>query len=355
MGLDFFRKAVEIETRRARSGDCWGNSLQTNGMVLNDEWCEFLARNHFLVGLSVDGPPDLNVMRKFPDGSPVYERTMRSLRLLDEHKVETNILVVISRANVDDPERILQFMADNGQHFCQVIPCTEPARGGLRPTEQVPQQRLSEQSIAAEQYAGFMTRLFDAWVENDDPSYYVRHIDNWLHLHFGLTPECCEYREDCSNLVTIEWNGDVYPCDFFVEERFRMGNVMEQTLEQMLRGRAWREFTQAAEHVPAVCAGCPWLECCHGGCYRHRAKLGLGADERPYLCEANMRIFEHVFAALDELKAGARKPRLHEFLNDLDRRAAAGEFGPLARQAARGRATGPRAGTRRARTRRRTP
>ena len=318
MGLDFFREVIKIETRHARRDDCWGNSLQTNGMVLDDRWCEFLAENHFLVGLSIDGPPHLNTMRKFPDGSPTHQRAMQSLALLEKHKVETNILVVISQVNVDHPEEVLKFLVDNEQHFSQVIPCTEPAAGG----------GVSEHSITSEQYGEFMTRLFDAWVENDDPGYYVRHIDNWLHIYFGLMPECCEYRQDCANLITIEWNGDVYPCDFFVEDRYRMGNVREQTLEQMLNGRAWREFTTGAEHYPAVCKGCEWLACCHGGCYRHRAKLGLGADEKPYLCEANKRIFSHAFAGLDALKAGPDRPRLHQFLKDLERRVASGEFGP---------------------------
>jgi radical SAM protein with 4Fe4S-binding SPASM domain len=137
-------------------------------------------------------------------------------------------------------------------------------------------------------------------------------------------PEYCEYRQGCSNLLTAEWNGDVYPCDFFVEERYRMGSVLERTLQQMLGGGAWREFVRRAEHVPSVCRGCEWLAFCHAGCYRHRSKLGLGPDERPYPCAANERIFGHVFGRFNEFEARPGRPRLHEFLNRLERNIAAG-------------------------------
>ena len=317
MGLDFFRAVIDLETRHARRGDCWGNSLQTNGVLVTDQWCEFFARNHFLIGISVDGPPELNTMRKFPNGKPAYESAMRAIEMMKGHAVEYNVLVVISTANVEQPEAVFRFLVDNDIHFAQVIPCTEPAGGKV----------LSEHSITTDQYGEFMTRLFDAWVENDDESFYVRHIDNWLHLFFRLMPECCEYRQDCSNLITIEWNGDVYPCDFFVEQRYRMGNVLEQTLDQMLQERVWRSFVTQAERCPAACRGCEWLWACQGGCARHRMKLGLAPDEASYLCQANKRIFQHVFSRLEELKRDPIKPRLHGFLNDIDRRAAASAHG----------------------------
>jgi uncharacterized protein len=175
-----------------------------------------------------------------------------------------------------------------------------------------------------------MTAIFDAWVENDDPSYYVRRIDNWLHQFFGLPPECCEYREDCSNLVTIEWNGDVYPCDFFVEDRYRLGNVREQTLEQMLRGPTFRSFVKEAEARPAVCKDCEWVRYCHAGCFRHRLKLGIGSNGVPYLCDAKKRIFRHVFATLRELKERPVKPGLHAFLHRIEADVAAGRLGASA-------------------------
>jgi uncharacterized protein len=229
--------------------------------------------------------------------------------------VEFNVLLVISKANLKHPREAFQFLVDNDFHYSQFIPCTEPTgtpRG------------VSEHSISGEQYGQFMTDLFDAWVENDDPSYYIRSIDNWLHLFFGLPPECCEYREDCSNLITLEWNGDVYPCDFFVESRYRMGNVMEQTLEQMLNGPAFRSFARAAEHVPSMCRDCEWLPYCHAGCFRHRQKLHIEAEGQPYLCEGNKRIFEHVFSTLRTLMKKPVRPELHAFLNRIAREVGAG-------------------------------
>ncbi len=314
MGLDFFRKVIEVETEHARPGDCWGNSLQTNGVVLDDEWCRFLAANQFLVGLSIDGPRELNAMRKFPNGKPAFDTTMRAMELLRKHKVEHNILVVISRTNVEHPREILQFLVEEDCHFSQFIPCTEPTGEP---------GRVSRHSITAAEYGEFIVSLFDAWVRNDDPSYYVRRIDNYLHQFFGLPPECCEYREDCSNLVTIEWNGDVYPCDFYVEERYRLGNVRQRTLSQMLQGPVFRKFVGRAETVPAVCRDCEWLRYCHAGCFRHREKLGIDSEGVPYLCEAKKRIFGHVFGRLREIMDRPVAPQLHAFLNRIHDQVAA--------------------------------
>jgi uncharacterized protein len=325
MGLDFFRQAVAAETRCARRGDCWGNSLQTNGVLLNEEWCRFLAANRFLVGLSIDGPEPLNTMRRFPDGRPAYEATMRALDLLRKHGVEHNILVVISRANVDHPREVFAFLVENECCFSQFIPCTEPDG---------PSGHVSEHSITPEQYADFMIALFDAWLENDDPSYYVRRIDNWLHMFFGLPPECCEYRDDCSNLLTVEWNGDVYPCDFYVEPRYLLGNVRQATLGRMMQGRVFREFVRAAERKPPICRSCEWLSYCHAGCFRHRRKLGIPPDGEPYLCRAKKRIFPHVVGKLGEVLALPAYGTLHGFMQRLRSDVESGRFGPASKPAA---------------------
>jgi len=335
MGLDFFKKAIEVESRNARAGDCWGNSLQTNGLTLDDDWCGFFARHHFLVGLSVDGPAELNGTRRFRNGRPTHDLVMRAAECLKKHQCEFNILVVVSAANVGQPEAVLRFLTENELRFSQCIPCTEPAGDG---------GRLTPHSITGDQWSDFMIRFFEAWVAHDDPGYYNRHVDNWLHLYLGLPPESCEYRPDCSNLVTVEWNGDVYPCDFFVQERYRMGNVLEDTLEHMLQGRPFRDFVKLAEQAPAMCGDCRWMWACNGGCWRQRGKLGLDGQAKPYMCEANQRIFEHVFDKLDSLKNGPEGSQLHAFLKDLERRVASGEFdaAPPERPAARPAATGAR-------------
>jgi uncharacterized protein len=306
MGLDFFREAVNVERQHARPGECFGNSLQTNGVALDDAWCRFLAANRFLVGLSVDGPAEVNGMRRFSNGRAAHRTAMGALALLKKHGVDFNVLVVISQANVARPRDVFRFLVENDCHYAQLIPCTEPAGGP---------GKVSEDSVTPGQYADFMIGVFDAWAENDDPSFYLRQVDNWLHQFFGLPPECCEYRGDCSNLITIEWNGDVYPCDFFVEERYRMGNVAEQTLERMMLGPAFRDFTSATRRLGPACRQCEWLSVCHGGCFRHRIKLGIGENEPPYLCEASRRIFSHVFGAMREIRERPVRPRLHAFLN----------------------------------------
>jgi len=309
MGLDFFRSVLEIEKKSAKTGDCWGNSLQTNGTLLDDKWCEFLAESRFLVGLSIDGPRPMNKLRRFPGGRETSGEVLKALSYLKKHRCEYNVLFVISRINCGQPEEIFNFLLENDLHYTQFIPCIEPAEET---------NGLSKHSIKPEEYAGFQKGLFDAWVENDDASYYIRHIDNWLHQFFGLTPEMCEYRPDCSNLLTVEWNGDVYPCDFFVQKRYLTGNVLTDTLGNLIQKRPWKNFVSAAEKPPAVCKGCRWFEVCSGGCYRQREKLGLGQNDKPYLCEANKQIFEHVFGTLKELKEKPIKPALHNFLKDVE-------------------------------------
>ena len=309
MGLPFFRHIVQVQQERCGGGPA-ANTLQTNGVLLDEDWCRFLKAHGFLVGLSVDGPPRLNAFRRFRNGRPTHDRAMRALALLKEHEVDFNVLIVISRANAEHARGVFRFLTDNELRFAQLIPCTEPSADG---------RGLSEHSITTEQYADFVLSFFAAWVENDDPGYYVRRIDNWLHVFFGLEPEMCEYRGDCSNLLTIEYNGDVYPCDFFVEERYCLGNVLRQTLEQMLGGRTFRRFVDATRQNSSVCAGCEWLAVCDGGCYRHRGKLGIAPDERPYLCEANKKVFARVFGTFRELLSRDEKPRLHRFLQSIER------------------------------------
>jgi uncharacterized protein len=338
LGLEFFEQVVQIERRHASCGDRVGNSLQTNGLALDDDWCRFLAANCFLVGLSVDGPPDANAVRRLRDGRPAFEPAMRAIGLLKKHQVEFNILTVVSSANVEHPREVFQFLLDNDLHYAQLIPCTEP---GEQPGS------LSEHSVSASQYADFMIALFDAWIENDDPSYYVRCIDNWLHQFFGLTPESCEYRGDCSNLITIEHNGDVYPCDFFVDREHRLGNVRELTLEQMLRGATFRAFVQETRAARSACRACRWFAYCHGGCHRHRGRLGM-PEGAPYLCEASQRIFSHVFRTLREVKERPVRPRLHAFMNSIESQIAAGLLDARGERtdapAARARAESPRNG-----------
>ncbi len=310
MGLDFFKKALDIETKNARPGDCWGNTLHTNGKLLDDKWCQFLSQNHFLVGLGVNGPPAVNSPGSSPEGTTTSEDIFHSISLLKKYKCEYNIVMIVTQANGDKPEETFNFLLENDLHFSHFNFCTEENEEG---------NGLTDHSITSEQYAEFQIKLFDAWVQNDDPSFYVRHIDNWLHLFFGLRPEMCEYQSDCSNLVTIEWNGDVYPCDFFVQKRYLMGNILDEPLESILQSTAWKEFTSQAEELPTPCHDCKWLEKCHGGCYRRRKKRLNAQQDNPFFCEANKNIFSHVFAKLDDLKKKPIRPNLYKFLNDIER------------------------------------
>ena len=284
-GLDFYRGVVELQKKYARSGLEIHNAIQTNGMLIDEEWAAFLAENRFLVGLSLDGPAELhNLNRLDTMGEGTFNRVMRAARLMEKHGVEFNILCVVTGRNARSVEKIYRFYRRQGFRWLQFIPCLDSLE----------QQRGEEKyHLSAENYGDFLIRLFDLWYEDLQHGEYIsiRHLDNWLSILLGGQPEACSMTGQCAVQFVVEGDGGVYPCDFYVLDEWRMGTVGESSFAEMQRGEVAAWFIQASLRVPNKCRRCRWYGLCRNGCRRNRMTLLDGEVDRNCYCEAYQRFF----------------------------------------------------------------
>ena len=284
-GLDFYRQVVELQKKHARPGGEIHNAIQTNGLLVDEEWAKFFAGNHFLVGLSLDGPAELhNLNRLDPAGEGTFNRVLRAARLMEKHGVDFNILCVVTGRNARAVEKIYRFYRKQGFRWLQFIPCIEPME----------QQRgEAKYHLSAEGYGAFLIRLFDLWYEDLQRGEYIsiRHLDNWLSILLGDRPEACNMAGLCSVQVVIEGDGGVYPCDFYVLDEWRMGTVGETPFAEMQQGEVARRFVEASLRVPEPCRTCRWAGLCRNGCRRDRAVLPDGAIDINCYCEAFRMFF----------------------------------------------------------------
>lgn len=284
-GLDFYRGVVELQKKYARSGVEVHNAIQTNGMLIDEEWAAFLAENRFLVGLSLDGPAELhNLNRLDTVGEGTFNRVMRAARLMEKHGAEFNILCVVTGRNARSVEKIYRFYRRQGFRWLQFIPCLDSLE----------QQRGEEKyHLSAENYGDFLIRLFDLWYEDLQRGEYIsiRHLDNWLSILLGGQPETCSMTGQCAVQFVIEGDGGVYPCDFYVLDEWRMGTVGESSFAEMQRGETAARFIQTSLRVPDKCRSCRWYGLCRNGCRRNRMTLLDGEVDRNCYCEAYQRFF----------------------------------------------------------------
>jgi len=283
LGIDFFRRVVQLEIEYGSPGTVVANALQTNGTLLDDRWAEFLAEYKFLVGLSIDGPKRLHDhYRRDARGLQTHDRVMKSAAVLARHGVEFNILALLNDRNVKEPEAVYSFFVGSGMRWLQFVPCIEPGGKGTP----------APFSITPEDYAEFLVRVFDMWV-TDFPRVSIRDFDDLLMQEMGGLPGTCTVSERCGSYVVVEHNGDVFCCDFFVTPKFRLGNMMETPLEQLLVSEKLEEFARAKADLGPVCRSCPYLSLCYGGCPKHRIVLGGDIRDPSYFCAAYRRLYEH--------------------------------------------------------------
>lgn len=298
MGLDFFRQAVAYQQQYNRPGTHIGNTLQTNGVLLDDEWCQFLKAHDFLVGLSIDGPRDLHdAYRVDKGGRPTFDRVMRGLQLLKEHKMAFNVLTTVHAANGDHPLRVYHFLRDEvGAQFMQFIPIVERDNAtGFQEGNQV-----TERSVGAAQYGAFLTAIFDEWVRRDVGRIYVQIFDVALGAWLGQQPALCIFRETCGDALAMEHNGDLYMCDHYVEPDGFLGNIGEQEIIQLVTSPEQRAFGQAKrDTLPDYCRRCEVRFACNGGCPKNRfIETPDGEPGLNYLCAGYRSFFNHVDAGM---------------------------------------------------------
>jgi uncharacterized protein len=292
-GLDFYKQVVEFQMQYGASGQGVGNSLQTNGTLLTPEWARFLNEYRWLVGLSIDGPADLhNKYRRDKTGAPTYEQVMDTMRLLRAYEVEFNALVLVNNHNVKRPGLLYEFLRDNEVAFMQFVPCVEPGPSG----------KAAPYSITPKAYGEFLCALFDKWVE-DYPNVSVRDFDQLLLSTLGRPGCICMHDEICDHYLVIEHNGDVYPCDFFVQGELKLGNVMHSSLEEMEQAPLRAKFAADKSNHGNECSECPWLSYCRGGCMKHRVALGGSVCDPSYFCEGYKMLYEHSAGTIKKLAA----------------------------------------------------
>ncbi|MDE3195546.1 MAG: anaerobic sulfatase-maturation protein [Acidobacteriota bacterium] len=303
LGVDFFEKVLRYE-RQYAAGKRIGNSFQTNGVLLDDRWGEFLAANRFLVGISIDGPPHLHdKYRVDRGGAPSFDRVFRGIGFLKKHGVEFNTLTVVQRDNSRHPLEVYRFLREIGSGFIQFIPIVEriarsAAEGGLVLISPDSQEdaRVSEWSVDARQYGRFLCAVFDEWVRNDVGRVFVQSFDVALENWTGAPSSLCVFSPVCGDAMAMEHNGDVYSCDHYVYPANRLGNVLESSLVQMTESAQQRAFGQAKyEALPAYCRNCDYLRACYGECPKHRfIRTPDGEPGLNYLCAGYKKFFAHI-------------------------------------------------------------
>ncbi|HTI68999.1 MAG TPA: anaerobic sulfatase maturase [Candidatus Limnocylindria bacterium] len=310
MGVDFFEKAVRLQKRYA-GGRRIQNAFQTNGVLLDDEWGAFLRREQFLVGLSIDGPAELHdLYRVDKGGRPSHARVMRGLEVLQRHGVEFNTLTVVHRENARHPLEVYRFLKEIGSKYLQFIPLVERLPGvasaaqGLThappPSTASDEVQVTDWSVVPEDYGHFLTTIFDDWVKADVGRVFVQLFDVSLGIWMGQPSGLCLFAETCGDAVAIEHNGDVFSCDHFVYPSYRLGNVMNTGLGDLVRSDRQRDFGRAkAGTLPGYCQRCPVKFACNGECPKNR--FAVTPDGEPglnYLCAAYRQFFAHINPAM---------------------------------------------------------
>jgi len=294
MGLDFFRKVVAYQQKYARPGMKIENTLQTNGTLLNDEWCRFLAKNRFLIGISLDGPREVHdVYRKDKGGAPTFDRVVRGVNLLRRHKVDFNVLTCVSAANVHQPLEVYHFLRDEiGAEYIQFIPIVERDNDTGFQEGTV----LTSRSITGKQYGDFLIAIFDEWVHRDVGRVFVQIFDTALGRWLGAPGGLCVFQETCGKALVMEHNGDLYSCDHFVEPRHLLGNILETPLIELVGSEQQLKFgLNKKASLPRYCRECPVLFACNGGCPKNRTDLTPdGEAGLNHLCKGYKAFFTHI-------------------------------------------------------------
>ena len=307
--IDFYRKALSLQQKYA-GGRRIDNIIQTNGTLLTDEWCEFFAQNHWLVGISIDGPqPDHDHYRLTAAGKPSWKKVMQGIKLLKKHGVEWNAMAVVNAYNANHPLEFYRFFKENGCQFLQFTPIVERQTrhedgrtlASLADKNEIP---LSEASVTPEQWGYFLSAIFDKWVRKDVGKIFVEIFDCTLANWMGISPGICAYSKECGHAGVMEHNGDVYSCDHFVFPEYKLGNIRDHSLIDMLYGEQQQEFSRLKHSsLPRQCKECDMEFACHGECPKNRfMKDKYGDSGLNYLCPGYYHYYQHVAPYMDYMK-----------------------------------------------------
>ncbi|MCK5851559.1 anaerobic sulfatase maturase [bacterium] len=308
MGIDFFKKAVELQ-KQYSDGRKISNAFQTNGIVFDDEWCEFLAENHFLVGISIDGPPEINdAFRVDREGKPTTEIVLRSIEKMKKAGVTFNSLSCVNRLSGSKPLEVYNFLKSIGVDFMQFIPIVERLPDeeaeklgiDLAPPPELDEEpeasEVTKWSVQPRQYGNFLNSIFDEWVKKDVGKIFVQIFDVALSAWVGYPPSLCSFAPKCGNALILEHNGDVYACDHFMYPKYKRGNILEQSLEEIVFSPEQIKFgNDKLDALPEFCLKCNVRFVCNGGCPKQRFLMTKQGDAGlNYLCAGYKKFFKHI-------------------------------------------------------------
>lgn len=287
--VDFYRRALQLQRQYGR-GRHIDNCLQTNGTLLDDEWCRFFRQNNFLVGVSIDGPRPMHEAYR----GHSFDRVMRGIGLLQRHGVEWNAMATVHKANVHRAAEFYHFFRNLGCRYLQFTPIVERTADG----------RLTPESVTADEWGEFLCTLFDEWAEADVGQLFVQLFDATMANWCGLPSPVCSMAPECGQSTAMEWNGDVFSCDHFVSTAHRLGNICRQTLAEMAYSERQRRFGREKRTLlPRQCRECRWLFACNGECPKNRfATDAYGQPGLNHLCKGYRRFFEHSAPLMTELR-----------------------------------------------------
>ncbi len=302
LGVDYFKKVVEFQNKYS-CGKKIENGFQTNGVLLNDEWCVFFAGNNFLIGLSIDGPEKLHdKYRVYKGGQPSFNKVMRGINYLKKYNVEFNTLTVVNRENSYFPLEVYNFLKEAGSGYMQFIPVVERVADlkenelQMIPPDYQGEAKVTDWSVEPAQYGIFLCDIFDEWVKKDVGKFFVQIFDVSLESWLGMKQSLCVFNETCGKALAIEHNGDVYSCDHYVYPENKLGNIMEKPLETLVYSKAQEKFGKdKKDALPEFCLNCSVRFACNGECPKHRfIKTPDGEEGLNYLCAGYKQFFNHI-------------------------------------------------------------
>lgn len=309
-GLDFFEKVVALQAKYAPKNTIISNSLQTNGTLITEEWARFFKKYNFLIGVSLDGPKEINDARRVTgSGAGSYELIMKGINILRKHKVDFNILTVVHETNVHRAKELLDFYEKEDFKFVQFI----PAMNFLAQETDAQGNYL----ITPKEYGDFLCEAFDAWYNDGYPNTSIRFFDNMLNVYLHREAELCVHRKTCAKTIVLEQNGDAYPCDFFINDRYKMGNVGKDRLIDILNSPIYNDFLQLKPKLPESCQSCEFINLCHGGCPRNRT-WSFGENETlvdvDYFCQSYKQIYSYAHERMEIVAQNVKKRWLKEYI-----------------------------------------
>ena len=312
MGLDFFRRAVELQKQYGSPGQQISNTLQTNGVLLDDKWCQFFHENKFLLGISIDGPKEFHDhYRVDHSGTGTFDKVMRGIQTCQKHEVEFSALVLLNNKSVQQPDRLFDFLIENDLTYLQFIPCIErdPATG-----------KLADFSITPNQYGKFLCRIFDRWYDYGPEKLNIREFDSFVTYYCLGKHTICTYSRQCAGFVVVEHTGDCFVCEFFVEPKWYLGNILETPLEKLAAGSKKRAFARDKQNLPNKCLLCKYLDICRGGCMKDRARLNDDSQSREsYFCESYKQFFDYAVPRFKQIAAAIDTGSLARHTRSADR------------------------------------